>query len=107
MLWWHRNEPRKLWSIGIVLPNGDRYFPDFVVGINGRMRGGGVLLVEIKGEHLLNNDEALEKIAATHQSYSAPAMIKQMAVSGSCAISKPGTALKKINAVRVENMAHY
>jgi type III restriction enzyme len=33
VLWWHRNEPRKPWSIGIVLPDGGRYFPDFAVGM--------------------------------------------------------------------------
>ncbi|MDZ4150987.1 DNA/RNA helicase, partial [Methylicorpusculum sp.] len=44
--WWHRNEPRKPWSVGIVMPDGDRYFPDFIVGVNDRHHGDGVLLVE-------------------------------------------------------------
>lgn len=46
VLWWHRNEPRKPWSIGIVLPDGGRYFPDFAVGVSGRARGADVLLLE-------------------------------------------------------------
>jgi len=28
--WWHRNKDRKPYSVGIVLPNGQRYFPDFI-----------------------------------------------------------------------------
>jgi type III restriction enzyme len=33
--YWFRNEPRKPWSIGIVMPSGDRYFPDFAVKVAG------------------------------------------------------------------------
>jgi len=75
VLWWHRNEPRKPWSIGIVLPDGDRYFPDFAIGVKERLHGGGVLLVEIKGGHLLNSDETLEKIIAEHKLYGSPVML--------------------------------
>jgi type III restriction enzyme len=32
--YWFRNEPRKPWSIGIVMPSGDRYFPDLAVKVN-------------------------------------------------------------------------
>jgi type III restriction enzyme len=53
VVWWHRNEPRKPWSVGIVMPGGDRYFPDFIVGVNDRHNGDGVLLVETKGGHIL------------------------------------------------------
>lgn len=109
MLWWHRNEPRKPWSISIVLPQGNRYFPDFIVGVNGRMRGSGMLLVEIKGEHLLNNDETLEKIAAAHQSYGAPVMIKRRD-DGSFWIVRYIASRNRVEedqAFRVENMAQY
>jgi type III restriction enzyme len=37
--YWFRNEPRKPWSIGIVMPSGDRYFPDFAVKVAGRTPG--------------------------------------------------------------------
>ncbi len=71
--WWHRNEPRKPWSLGIVLPDGDRYFPDFAVGVNERTRGDGVLLVEIKGGHILHYER--EKVLAEHKIYGVPVML--------------------------------
>ncbi len=37
--YWFRNEPRKPWSIGIVMPSGDRYFPDFAVKVAGHAAG--------------------------------------------------------------------
>jgi type III restriction enzyme len=67
--WWHRNEPRKPWSVGIVMPGGERYFPDFIVGVNGRHQYDGLLLVEIKGGHIVNSDDTLEKINAEHKQY--------------------------------------
>ncbi len=33
VLWWHRNEPRKPWSVALVLPGGERYFPDFIIRV--------------------------------------------------------------------------
>ncbi|TAN85941.1 MAG: DEAD/DEAH box helicase [Gallionella sp.] len=75
--WWHRNEPRKPWSIGLILPNGAQYFPDFVVKVNGRALGNGLLLVEIKGDHLLNSGDTLDKVLASHQLYKRPVMLMQ------------------------------
>ena len=34
--WWHRNKPHKPWSVQVVLDNGKGFFPDFVIGIEGR-----------------------------------------------------------------------
>lgn len=73
--WWHRNEPRKPWSIGLILPNGAQYFPDFVVKVNGRTQGDGLLLAEIKGDHLLNSSDTLDKVLANHQRYKRPVML--------------------------------
>lgn len=73
--WWHRNEPRKPWSIGLILPNGAQYFPDFVVKVKGRTQGGGLLLVEVKGDHLLNSGDTLDKSVAAHQLYKRPVML--------------------------------
>lgn len=75
--WWHRNEPRKPWSIGLILPNGAQYFPDFVVKVNERTLGDGLLLVEIKGDHLLNSSDTLDKVLASHQLYKRPVMLMQ------------------------------
>lgn len=73
--WWHRNEPRKPWSIGLILPNGAQYFPDFVMKVNGRTQGDGLLLAEIKGDHLLNSSDTLDKVLASHQRYKRPVML--------------------------------
>ena len=75
--YWFRNEPRKPWSINIVLPNGDRYFPDFAIKVAGRTAGGGLLLVETKGNHILNGDDTLEKVQAEHKLYKVPLMLVQ------------------------------
>lgn len=73
--WWHRNEPRKPWSVGLILPNGAQYFPDFVVKVNGRTLGNGLLLAEVKGGHLLNSSDTLDKVLASHQYYKRPLML--------------------------------
>jgi len=73
--WWHRNEPRKPWSTGLILPNGAQYFPDFVVKVKGRTLGDGLLLAEIKGDHLLNSGDTLDKVLASHQLYKRPVML--------------------------------
>lgn len=75
--YWFRNEPRKPWSIGIVMPSGDRYFPDFAIKVTGRTAGGGLLLVETKGNHILNGDDTLDKIQAEHKLYRIPLMLAQ------------------------------
>ncbi len=73
--WWHRNEPRKPWSIGLILPNGAQYFPDFVVKVKGRNVGNGLLLAEVKGDHLLKSGDTLDKVLASHQLYKRPVML--------------------------------
>jgi len=73
--WWHRNEPRKPWSIGLILPNGAQYFPDFVVKVKDRPFGGGILLVEVKGDHLLNSSDTVDKVLASHKLYKRPLMV--------------------------------
>jgi hypothetical protein len=75
--YWFRNEPRKAWSIGIVMPSGDRYFPDFAVKVAGRATGDGLLLIETKGNHILNGDDTLDKILAEHKLYGVPLMLAQ------------------------------
>ncbi|MCE9639700.1 MAG: DEAD/DEAH box helicase family protein [Betaproteobacteria bacterium] len=73
--WWHRNEPRKPWSVGMVLPNGAQYFPDFLVKVKERNRGEGCLLVEIKGDHILNKSDDLDKSVSEHKLYKRPMML--------------------------------
>lgn len=75
--YWFRNEPRKPWSIGIVMPSGDRYFPDFAIKVAGRTAGGGLMLVETKGNHILNGDHTVDKVLAEHKLYGVPLMLVQ------------------------------
>ena len=75
--YWFRNEPRKPWSIGIVMPSGDHYFPDFAIKVARRSAGDGILLVETKGNHILNGDDTLDKILAAHKLYGVPLMLAQ------------------------------
>lgn len=75
--YWFRNEPRKPWSIGVVMPSGDRYFPDFAIKVAGRTAGGGLILVETKGNHILNGDNTVDKVLAEHKLYGAPLMLVQ------------------------------
>ena len=77
LAWWHRNEPRKPWSVGIVMPGGDRYFPDFIVGVKYRHQGDGMLLVETKSSHIMNYGDTLEKIKAEHKHYGKPLMLTE------------------------------
>ncbi len=46
--WWHRNEPHKPWSVQVVLDSGKGFFPDFVIGIEGRNTEDGGLLADPK-----------------------------------------------------------
>lgn len=75
IVWWHRNEPRKPWSAGLVMPDGTHYYPDFMVKIKGRNKGDGILLVEVKGEHLINSMNTPDKAVASHKLYRKPLMV--------------------------------
>ena len=91
------------------MPGGDRYFPDFIVGVNDRHQGDGVLLVEIKGGHILNCKGTLEKIDAEHKQYGKPWMLTQQD-DGRFWIMRYIESARKIEqdqVFRVENMGQY
>lgn len=78
ILWWHRNIPKKPYSVGIPLPGQSTqsyYWPDLIVGVNGRSRGNGILLVETK--RVLNDQEgnAHAKSKVEHPEYKKPMML--------------------------------
>ena len=75
ILWWHRNESRKPWSIGLVMPDGTNYYPDFMVKVKERKKGNGILLIEVKGEHLINSLNTPDKADASHKLYRKPLMV--------------------------------
>jgi type III restriction enzyme len=65
--WWHRNLPLKPWSVNVLLPDGKGFYPDFVVGINGRKTEHNALLADPKFHY--QTDDGIAKIQAEHRSY--------------------------------------
>jgi type III restriction enzyme len=107
--WWFRNEPRKSWSVGIVMPSGDRYYPDFAVKVKDRTLGNGILLVEIKGNHILNGDDTLDKAIAEHKIYRRPLMLLRESDGRFMTVRyNERTDKNEANQIfRVENLAQY
>lgn len=67
VMWWHRNEPHKPWSVNVLMPDGRGFFPDFVVGIDGRKTEDGVLLADPKLN--FQRDDEVQKLLAEHRYY--------------------------------------
>ncbi|MFN7292809.1 MAG: DEAD/DEAH box helicase [Pirellula sp.] len=67
ILWWHRNEPRKPWSINVLMENGQNFYPDFIVGIRGRETEDNGLLVDPKESYQRDSETA--KLTAKHRVY--------------------------------------
>lgn len=65
--WWHRNEPHKPWSVNVLMPDGRGFYPDFVIGIEGRKTEDGVLLADPKLNY--QRDDEAPKVIAEHQIY--------------------------------------
>ncbi len=74
VLWWHRNPPRKKFSVCIVRPDGYRFFPDFVVGVKDRtVARNGILLIETK--HAIGSLDSQIKATVEHKEYGKALMI--------------------------------
>lgn len=67
VLWWHRNPPSQPWSVNVHMPNGNGFFPDFIIGIEGRETEDGALLADPK-ERYETSQEA-PKVLAEHAVY--------------------------------------
>lgn len=70
--WWLRNPENEKWATRLILPTGKRFFPDFVVGINGRRTKDSIALVEIKDDGetgRLHSDNNALKIRSAHEEY--------------------------------------
>jgi type III restriction enzyme len=65
--WWHRNPPKKDWSVRVVLDDGRGFYPDFIVGVNGRKKELGALLADPK--LLFEITEEQPKTYAEHPTY--------------------------------------
>jgi hypothetical protein len=65
VLWWHRNEPRKGYSVNVLTSDGHGFYPDFVIGIDGRRTEDHALLVDPKYD--FRSDPL--KVLAVHEIY--------------------------------------
>jgi hypothetical protein len=81
VLWWHRNPSRKPDSVALYeWHDGQGFFPDFVVGVEGRKQGAGTALAEFKGPQIREFDKL--KAAAEHVQYGRVFMIGRDTVNG-------------------------
>jgi superfamily II DNA or RNA helicase len=67
VLWWHRNEPRKPWSVNVTQENGRGFYPDFVVGVRNRPTALNALLVDPK--FFFEIEREAGKVRAAHADY--------------------------------------
>ena len=67
ILWWHRNLPHKEWSVNVLLPDGRGFYPDFVIGVQGRDTEDGILLADPK--FMFSMPGEIQKIGANHPAY--------------------------------------
>ena len=85
VLWWLRNPENFSWACQIVLPNGHRHFPDFVVGIAGRSTPDGIVLVEIKDDGVTGRLHSVSnqlKMRTQHRAYKDVVWLFEDAPSG-------------------------
>lgn len=67
VLWWHRNESRKPWSVNVLMDNGDGFYPDFIIGISKRATEDNGLLADPKEGYMRTKE--VPKLAAEHAAY--------------------------------------
>lgn len=74
ILWWHRNEPKKPYSVAVTLPEAKYdYWPDFIVGVKGRNNKDNILLIDTKER--INDELASIKARASHVDYKRVMMV--------------------------------
>lgn len=79
--WWLRNEENTRWGVSIVLPNGRRHFPDFIIGVDARRRSlDGIALAEVKDDGRtgrLFSTVNRDKVRTEHREYRSAIMVVQ------------------------------
>lgn len=65
--WWHRNLPDKPWSVNVLMENGSGFYPDFIIGIDGRKKESGALLADPKER--FESSKQTPKLLAEHGTY--------------------------------------
>jgi type III restriction enzyme len=74
--WWHRNISMSTEAVVTVLPDGSRFFPDFILSLKGRQKPDGILLVDTKRG--INDDlNAIPKTNVAHQKYGRAMILKK------------------------------
>lgn len=74
VLWWHRLEPKKPYSVSVVLPESKHdYWPDFIIGVKGRTNKDNILLIDTKER--IYDELAIIKARATHTDYKRVMMV--------------------------------
>lgn len=67
--WWHRNrdDARYADAVGLYAwDEGDGFYPDFIVSVEGRETPEGIALLEVKGSPLWGQPKEIEKGGASH-----------------------------------------
>lgn len=68
--WWHRNSVRRPDSVGLYAwDDGDGFFPDFLVSVEGRETPGSIALLEVKGHQLWAVGKEPDKAEAQHPDF--------------------------------------
>jgi type III restriction enzyme len=70
--WWLKNPESEVWATRLLLPTGRRFFPDFIIGVEGRSTPDKIALVEIKDDGStgrLQSDQNTDKIRVRHREY--------------------------------------
>jgi hypothetical protein len=74
--WWHRNLPKREDSVGLYRwDDGDGFFPDFIVALDGRERPYGIALLEVKGSQWWGDPHEVGKADAVHADYGGVFMV--------------------------------
>jgi len=85
------------------------FFPDFVLKVKGRQRGEGFLLVETKGDYILNSRETIEKVNTAHRVYGPALFLKPDAQGRLMTVRyiERTDRCEEDQVFRVENLAGY
>lgn len=114
VLWWLRNPESVTWAVSVIMPNGRRYYPDFVVCVDGRQTRNpvGLALVEVKDDGetgRLFSKGNTEKVRSLHRIYGSVLMVYRDAKDGSWMRVEYNAAARihqPAGDVRIEELRH-
>lgn len=77
VVWWHRNPPRKSFSVGLAKPGG-MFYPDFLVKLSDLSTKDSLALIEVKGEGWLGDAKVKADTATRHPDYGRPIFVVEV-----------------------------